>query len=93
MKLPRARMLRFAVEVATLAFASVSFLAVNPLGAWAQTTRTIKIVVPNPPGGPSDTLARLLAEKIGPAHGTTMVIENRPGASQVIGTDAVSRAA
>jgi tripartite-type tricarboxylate transporter receptor subunit TctC len=60
---------------------------------WSQTTRIIKIVVPNPPGGPGDTLARLLAEQIGSAHGTTVVIENRPGANAIIGTEAVARAA
>jgi tripartite-type tricarboxylate transporter receptor subunit TctC len=61
--------------------------------AWSQTARTIKIVVPFPPGGPTDILARVLAEQIGSAQGPTMVIENRPGAGSVIGTEAVSRAA
>jgi tripartite-type tricarboxylate transporter receptor subunit TctC len=53
----------------------------------------IKIVVPYPPGGPADILARLLGEQISRAHGPTIVIENRPGASGRIGTEAVSRAA
>jgi tripartite-type tricarboxylate transporter receptor subunit TctC len=61
-------------------------------GAWAQTTRTIKLIVPFPPRGPSDILARLLAEQIGRAQRLTMVVENRPGGGSVIGTEAVSRA-
>jgi tripartite-type tricarboxylate transporter receptor subunit TctC len=61
--------------------------------AWPQAARTIKIVVPNPPGATTDILARLLAEQIGRAHAVTIVIENRPGAGNVIGSEAVSRAA
>jgi tripartite-type tricarboxylate transporter receptor subunit TctC len=61
--------------------------AQDPLG------KTVRIVVPNPPGGPADVLARLLADQIGRMRGPTMVVENRPGASSDIGTEAVSRAA
>jgi len=60
-------------------------------GAWSQTTRTIKLVVPFPPGGVADVLARLLAEQIGRAQGPTFVVENRPGAATMIATDADSR--
>ncbi len=62
-------------------------------GAWSQTARTIRIVVPYPPGGVTDVLARLLAEQIGQAQGPAIVVENRAGASSVIGTEVVSRAA
>jgi len=60
--------------------------------AWAQTARTIRIIVPFPPGGAADFLARLLAEQVSRAHGVTVVIENRPGAGSVVGTDAAARA-
>jgi tripartite-type tricarboxylate transporter receptor subunit TctC len=60
-------------------------------GAWSQTTKTIRIVVPTPPGA-SDTTARMLADHVSQAQGLTMVIDNRPGAGTVIGTEAVSRA-
>jgi tripartite-type tricarboxylate transporter receptor subunit TctC len=62
-------------------------------GAWSQTTKTIKVIVPYPPGGTTDILARLLAEQVGRAQRLAMVIENRPGAGTVIGTEAVARAA
>jgi tripartite-type tricarboxylate transporter receptor subunit TctC len=59
--------------------------------AWSQTA-LIKIVVPAPAGGVADVLARLLGEQIRRRHGQTVVIENRPGATTVIGTEAVARA-
>jgi tripartite-type tricarboxylate transporter receptor subunit TctC len=64
-----------------------------PNCAWSQSARTIKIVVPFPAGGSSDTLARVLAEQIGRARGVTTVVENRPGATTVIASEVVSRAA
>jgi len=55
--------------------------------------RTIRIIVPSAVGGGADTLARLLADEIGRTQGVTVVVENRPGASNTIGTEAVARAA
>jgi tripartite-type tricarboxylate transporter receptor subunit TctC len=61
--------------------------------AWPQATKTIKIVVPVPPGGGMDFLVRLLAEQIGRTQGVTILIESRPGAGGRIATEAVSRLA
>src|SRR6476620_6839 len=61
--------------------------------AEAQTARTLKIVVPLAAGGGADILARGLAEQIGRPQNVTAVVENRPGAGTVIGTEAVARAA
>jgi len=60
--------------------------------AQGLTGKTVRIVVPFAAGGPADLLARLLAEQFGRAQGPTMVVENRVGASTVIGTEAVARA-
>jgi tripartite-type tricarboxylate transporter receptor subunit TctC len=60
---------------------------------WSQAARTSKLVVPNPPGGVNDLLARLLAEQISRAQGPTVVVENRPGAGEAIGTEAAARTA
>ena len=92
MKTPRRQFLHLAAGVAA-AFPIVSTLLVSGHDAWSQITRTIKIVVPYAPGDGPDFLARLLADEIGRAQGLTIVIENRPGAGTVIGTEAVSRAA
>jgi tripartite-type tricarboxylate transporter receptor subunit TctC len=73
--------------------AAIALGALLSAGAHAQTTRSIKFVVPFGPGGTADILGRLLAEEIGKAHGVGTLIENRPGAGTVIATEAVSRAA
>jgi tripartite-type tricarboxylate transporter receptor subunit TctC len=67
-------------------------LALSTQAGWSETT-TIKLVVPNPPGASTDILARLLAEQIGRAHGATLIVENRPGAGNIVGSEAVARAA
>ena len=62
-------------------------------GAWSQTMRTMKIIVPASPGAVADILARLLATQITSTQGAAVVVESRPGAGDVIGTEAVARAA
>jgi tripartite-type tricarboxylate transporter receptor subunit TctC len=54
-------------------------------------TRPIKMIVPNPAGGVGDLISRVLAEKANAELGQPIVIENRSGATTVIGTDAVAR--
>jgi tripartite-type tricarboxylate transporter receptor subunit TctC len=61
--------------------------------ARSQAIGPIKIVVPFPPGGPTDILMRVLADQVARTQAAALVIENRPGASGAIGTEAVSRAA
>jgi tripartite-type tricarboxylate transporter receptor subunit TctC len=73
--------------------AAVILVALSGGVAWSQATRKITVIVPYQPSGATDVLARVLAEQIGRAQGPTMLIENRPGASTIIGTEAVSRAA
>ena len=58
-------------------------------GAQAQSSRTIRLVVPYPPAGTADIVARLLADQIGKAGGPSIVIENRPGGSGNVGAGSV----
>ncbi|HTD90728.1 MAG TPA: tripartite tricarboxylate transporter substrate binding protein [Burkholderiales bacterium] len=63
--------------------------------AYAQSypTRPVRLVVPYPPGGANDTVARLLAPKVSEQLGQQLVVDNRGGANTVIGTDLVAKAA
>ena len=56
-------------------------------------SRPVKIVVPFGPGGPADVYSRLLAQHLSEALKQSFVIENRPGAGSIIGTDAVAKSA
>jgi len=90
---PRGKGTRLGFIENLCAFAAVILVALSaPYEARAQT-KQIKIVVPLPPGGAGDILARFLAEQVGQAHEANLVIENRAGAGSVIGTEAVARAA
>jgi tripartite-type tricarboxylate transporter receptor subunit TctC len=66
------------------------------LPAWAQPaplgSRPVRIVVPNAPGGAADLTARTVGQKLGAALGTSVVIENKPGAGGVVAGELVSRA-
>ena len=89
MKLPRRQFLRLAAGALTL---STVLFTLSDRDGWAQAPRTIRLIVPYPPGGTADIVARLLAEQIGRTQGPAIVVENRPGGGTAIGTEAVSRA-
>lgn len=64
----------------------------NPAFAQAYPSKTVTIVVPSAPGGPSDILGRLLSERLRERYGQSFIIENRGGAGGNLGTAAVARA-
>jgi tripartite-type tricarboxylate transporter receptor subunit TctC len=57
-----------------------------PLHAQDWPTKPIKVVVPSPPGGPPDLIARMIAPKLQPILGQPVVVENRAGAGGIVGT-------
>jgi tripartite-type tricarboxylate transporter receptor subunit TctC len=59
----------------------------------AFSARTIRFIVPVPAGASTDFIARLIASQVGAIEGVTTVVENRPGAAGMIGTEYVSRQA
>ena len=60
--------------------------------AYAFPTKPVKIIVAFPPGGGTDIVARLLAQRLGEAWGQAVIVENRAGASGTVGTEAAARA-
>src|SRR2546428_6995856 len=79
-------LIRFTACIAATAFA---------LGLHAQTypSRPIRLIVPFPPGGSSDSVARVVVQKFSEGLGQPVVIENRPGVGGLLGSEAVAKAA
>jgi tripartite-type tricarboxylate transporter receptor subunit TctC len=66
--------------------------AASGVHAQGYPNKPIRIVVPYPPGGFNDTLARTVGQKLNEAWGQPVVVDNKPGAGTLIGTDAVAKA-
>jgi tripartite-type tricarboxylate transporter receptor subunit TctC len=79
------------MRVLALATLAVAAPAQAQTPSWPD--RPVRLVVPFPPGGPSDLVARALAAEMQQTTGQPFVVENRPGASGNIGAEAVARAA
>src|SRR6202140_5670770 len=86
MKLARRRLLRLFAGAAVLPTAS------RMAGAETFPARPISIVVPFPAGGPTDTLGRILADRMKRALGQSVIIENLTGAGGTVGSAHVARA-
>ena len=82
---------RRAIGLAALAAAAGFAGAVHAQDAWPS--KPITMVVPFPPGGPTDMEARVLAQQVGQQLGQTVVVDNRPGANGNIGNALVAKAA
>jgi tripartite-type tricarboxylate transporter receptor subunit TctC len=74
-----------------LAAVGLSLLAAVSAAQAAWPAKPIHIVVPFPPGGGTDFVARVVGERLAQATGATVVIDNRPGAGGNIGLDAVAK--
>jgi tripartite-type tricarboxylate transporter receptor subunit TctC len=73
----------------------LALAALVPLAALAQTypTRAVRVMVPFPPGGATDIVGRLVVAKMQEVWGQPVVIENKPGAGTVVGTEYVAKSA
>ncbi len=77
---------------AALALAAVfAGCTITAVQAESYPTKPVKLVVPFAPGAGTDTVARLVAQKLGESLGTAVVVENKAGASGAIGTEAVAK--
>jgi tripartite-type tricarboxylate transporter receptor subunit TctC len=75
-------------------FAGAAFAGLAATGALGQgfPSRTIRLVVPFPPGGVTDPVARMVGERVAQSIGQSVVIDNRPGAGGIIGASVVKQA-
>ena len=80
-------------RVIALLCALAAAISAGTVLAQAWPSRALKIIVPFPPGGGTDLVARSVAARLGEALGQPVVAENRPGAGGTIGADAVAKAA
>ena len=81
------------IKVQARLFAGTALIAAACAHAQTYPTKTIRIIVPQSAGGSSDLVARPLAQQLTQALGHSVLVENRPGAGSVIGTDLVAKAA
>lgn len=89
--LPRRRT-ALAMMAAVAVLGSGAARGQQPAAANLYPTRPVRIIVPSSPGGGTDILARLLAKKLSESTGQPFVVENRAGAGQALGIEAVSHA-
>jgi len=85
-------MSRLRTLAATLAALGLSLANVVTASAEAYPTRPIKIIVPTPAGGPVDVIARLIGNYLASSLGQAVVIDNRPGAGNTIGSKEAAQA-
>ncbi len=85
--MPRPSLLKILAVTASLA------LVPTMAQAQAYPTHAIKIIVPAPPGGAIDTIARVVGDKLALSMGQPVVVDNRPGASNNLGTDVLAKSA
>lgn len=77
---------------ALLATATLFIAGIQPAAAQSYPDRPIRLIVPFPPGGGTDSIAREAANKVASTNGWNIVTENRPGAGGNLGIDAVAKA-
>lgn len=74
------------------ALAACALMAAAPTLAASYPERSIRMIIPFPPGGTLDVVGRLLAQKLSEQLGQNVMVDNRPGANGMIGADAVAKA-
>jgi len=72
--------------------ALAALMLAAPVAAQSYPSRPIRLIVPFPPGGGTDTVSRLLAQELGKSTGWTIVVENKAGAGGMIGLQEAARA-
>ena len=83
--------MKSSVKALALAVIALGFQTSVSAQAWPE--KTVRVVIPFPPGGTLDKVGRMLAQRLGEQLGQTFVVENKPGGNGVIGGESVAKAA
>src|SRR2546430_17191689 len=84
---------RSLLTAARVAVAAIGIVGPEIAAAQEFPTKPIRIVVPFPPGGTTDVVARFVAQRMSESMGQTVIVDNRGGAGGTIGADIVAKAA
>ena len=76
-----------------MAYLAAAVLMATPAPAQNYPVKPVRLIVPFPPGGSTETLARLVSVKLSEIWGQQIIIDNRPGAGGIIGTELGAKAA
>jgi len=93
MRVQMVRIIRRSTFVLVMLTSVASMITPEIAAAQPYPNRPIRLISPYPPGGSNDVLARLAADKLGAAMGQRVVVDNRPGANTIVGTDIVAKSA
>src|SRR5258708_32596892 len=85
---PLMRRRDFIKAAGATALGAITAPTVHAQGTWPRPGRTVKFIVPWPPGAANDALGRLVAQRIQEKFGVNTVVENRTGGAGIIGTNA-----
>ena len=80
------------IVLGLLIAAGICVLAAGPSASQDYPNHVIKMIVPFPPGGPIDTMARIVAHELSARLGQEVVVDNRPGAGSTLGSKAAAGA-
>ena len=79
-------------QIARVAGMAALITAAAPAAAQNYPNASVKVIVPVPAGGVTDTMARIVAQRLSEMHGQTAIVDNRPGGNYSVGVQAVARA-
>src|SRR4051812_37714966 len=80
------------IAILSMSCASASLMVCSHASAQSYPVKPVRVIVPFPPGGNSDRIARIIGQKLTETWRQSVIIENRPGAGGTVGSDVAAKA-